>query len=172
MAGRNGMTDEQRDAWAARRFYREVATEEKRRFLREIGHEPVHITTGEEWVQLGLSVDVEEEPELHETDWALVHESELPKQARSFVKALLRSGYAVNAYHRYGARRNSATGRLLKPPQGEFVLVAALRGDERLTASWKWTGKKWESDEAFDYTNEGGITPSKKGITQLRKDRL
>lgn len=172
MARRNGMTDEQHDAWAARRFDREVATEEKRRFLREIGHEPVRITTGEEWLQLGLGIDVEEEPELNETDWTLVDESELPRQARSFVKALLRSGYAVNAYHRYGARRNSATGRLLNPPQGEFVLVAALRGKERLTASWKWTGKKWESDEAFDYTNEGGITPSKKGITKLREDRL
>ena len=172
MARRNGMTDEQRDSWAARRFDREVATEEKRRFLREIGHEPVHIATGEEWLQLGLSVDVEEEPELRETDWTLVDESELPRQARSFVKALLRSGYAVNTYHRYGARRHGSTGRLLDPPQGEFVLVAALRGEEKLTASWKWTGKKWESDEAFDYTNEGGITPSMKGITQLRKDRL
>lgn len=172
MARRNGMTDEQRDTWAARRFDREVATEEKRRFLREIGHEPVHIATGEEWLQLGLSVDVEEEPELSETDWTLVDESELPRQARSFVKALLRSGYAVNTYHRYGARRHGSTGRLLDPPQGEFVLVAALRGEEKLTASWKWTGKKWESDEAFDYTNEGGITPSMKGITQLRKDRL
>ena len=141
-----GMSEEQQEFWAERRFDREVATARKRLFLDHIGHEKVQIVTGEEWRQ-----------------------QELDLGAASFVKKLLSEAFDLRVYRRHGAHVST---RKLKHPEGDFCLIAAVRGEVRFTAMWKEAGGKWTAADCLDYTPSDGIVPRLKTITELKKDRL
>lgn len=164
-----GMSEEQQEFWAERRFDREVATARKRLFLDHIGHEKVQIVTGEEWRQQELDLG-EDAPEIEETPWEVWPEGQkMPSSAASFVKKLLSEAFELRVYRRHGAHIST---RKLKHPEGDFCLIAAVRGEVKFTAMWKEAGGKWTAADCLDYTPSDGIVPRLKTITELKKDRL
>lgn len=158
------LNEKDAEFWDDRLFDQAVATAKRRMLIESMGHPPLRISRGTG----GDEGDAD--PKVGETDWEPVVVGELPRAARSFAKKLMIGGYGVNAYIRTGERRG-AHGRLLDPPSGRFALIAAQRGREAFTAMWGEVKGKWEAASMLDYTDEGGITPTAKTITQLKKDR-
>lgn len=167
------LTDEQRDYWARRRFDQEVAVERHRHFLQEIGHT---FTPIERNFIEGEYVDPDDdqgERAVPSEPWREARESDLPSAARSLARAARKANYGVNTWMAHGERRG-AHGRLLKPPEGDYALVAAAReGGERFTAEWGEADGKWSFLVALDFTPGDHVIPRRrKTITELKKERL
>lgn len=166
------MNKKDEEFWADRMFDQGLATEERRQFIRSLGHPPHRIdrrVEGELVVQGELPIDVT--PVIEETDWERVEVSALPQGAKSFRNAASKAHYHLAQFRRHGARRG-AGDKLKRIPEGDFVIIAGVRGEERFTAMWSEANGKWSFEQGLDYTDEGGIIPTSKGITQLKKDRL
>lgn len=166
------MNNKDEELWADRMFDQGLATERHRQFIRSLGHPPVRIerrVEGELVTEGELPVNAE--PEIEETGWEPIDPDQLPRGAKSFRSAASRAHYRLAQFRRHGARRG-AGDKLKKVPEGDFVVIAGVRGKERFTAMWSEADGKWGFEQCLDYTDEGRTIPMIKGITQLKKDRL
>lgn len=159
------LSEKDADFWAGRLFDQHLATEQRRRFIASLGHPPLKIAPKAEAAQVE-----DPEPDIEETPWAEATEG-LPRSLVLMQKRAGARGYSTRAYLRHGARRGHK-GKLKDPPEGDYALLAAVRGEERFTAMWGEANGKWTFAEGLDYTPRDGIIPAVVKSTHINKERL